>query len=367
MTFPVASTIPLPRSLPSVLGVGAYLKNALGLIQGNEAWLSRENGSLDNVAAIEAFQKTVREMIGVAAVPPVAVAHDWHPDFPSTRWAVESGLKCVPIQHHHAHIAAIMAENGIEEPVLGLALDGFGLGEGGQAWGGELLLVDRTGFRRLGHLRPLPQPGGDAAARQPWRMGAAALWAMGRSKEIPKRYEAFPRAAFLPAMMDKGLNAPLTTSAGRLFDAACGLLGVRLEAAFEGEAPMELERIAGESSRESRIDSRFWRIDSMILDPLPLLEKLADMEMQEGAALFHDALAAALLDWSQKASAETGIKNVALGGGCFLNKRLRAALVQGMMRAGLTPLLPQKLPPGDKAIALGQAVAAAWKIEKESL
>lgn len=365
----IARKIKLPRALPPVLGVGAYLKNALCLIQGDEAWLSRENGSLDSVAAIEAFQETARGLIEAAREKPAAVAHDWHPDFPCTRWAAESGLRCLGIQHHHAHGASLMAEYGLEEPVLCLALDGFGLGERNEAWGGELLYIDANGFRRLGHLKPLPQPGGDVAARQPWRMGAASLWAMGRGAEIAERYKDFQGAATLPVMIERGLNAPLTTSAGRLFDAACGLLSVIPMAAFEGEAPMELERLATESNRESGIDPILWRIesqsDSLILDMLPLLDKISGMEPIDGAVLFHDTLAAALTELVQKAAESTGVQKITMGGGCFFNKRLRAGLSDGIMAAGLEPLLPRTLSPGDTAIALGQAYAAALTIEKE--
>ncbi len=365
----IAQKIKLPRALPPVLGVGAYLKNALCLIQGDEAWISRENGSLDSVAAIENFQKTAKEFISAASSPP-ALAHDFHPDFPCTRWAMAAGLRTVPVQHHHAHGAALMAEYGLDEPVLTLALDGFGLGEKNEAWGGELLWTDGASFRRVGHLRVLPQPGGDVAARQPWRMGAAALWAMGRGGEIAQRYKDFQGASTLQLMMEKGLNAPMTSSAGRLFDAACGLLGVKPVAAFEGEAPMELERLATESARESiRIDPNLWRIDSnrdsMVLDLLPLLDRLAGMEAAEGAVLFHDTLAAALTDFVKKAAEVTGIKKIACGGGCFFNKRLRTRLQEGMMAAGLTPLMPEKLSAGDTCIAVGQAYAAALMIEKE--
>lgn len=370
MTAPlIAQKIKLPRPMAPVLGVGAYLKNALCLIQGDEAWISRENGSQDTVAAIEAFHATAAEMIEAAPEKPVAVAHDWHPDFPCSRWAAQSGLRAIGVQHHHAHSAAIMAEHGIETPVLGLALDGFGLGARHEAWGGELLRVDSNGFSRLGHLRPIPQPGGDIAARQPWRMGAAALWSLGRGEEIASRFAAFEGAGHLALMMDRGLNAPLTSSAGRLFDAACGLLSVKPVAAFEGEAPMELERLAGESRIDSGIDSANWRIDSsgeqMVLDMRPLLQRLTEMQAGRGAALFHAAFAAALTDWVKKAAQATGLTQIALGGGCFFNKILRTRLEAGMMAHGLTPLWPQKLLPGDTAIALGQAYAAALMIDNE--
>jgi hydrogenase maturation protein HypF len=409
---PVAFTLSLPRKLPPVLGTGAFLKNTLCLIQGNEAWISRNNGSLDNVAAIEGYERTAKELLAQVKEPPVAVAHDMHPDFASTHFALASGLKPIGIQHHHAHIAAIMAEHGIEEPVLGLALDGFGLGLNNESWGGELLRVDAAGFQRIGHLAPLPQPGGDIAARQPWRMGAAALWALGRGNEIAKRFSAFPNASVLASMLDRGLNSPSTTSAGRLFDAACGLLNIKPLAAFEGEAPMALEAMV----RETMVDSSGWILTqqneqelpdspplaggvrgggaplgkeflqrqvsskplpplpnpplkgegirpALVLDLRPLLARLVDCDTQKGAELFHGTLIAALADWVQKAAEQTGIRSVALGGGCFFNKFLREGLYQRMIAAKLTPLLPRELSPGDPALSLGQAWAAALMIE----
>lgn len=357
----IASIVPLPRALPPVLGVGAYLKNALCLIQGDVAWISSENGSLDNVEAITRFQDTARAMIGAATIKPVAVAHDWHPDFYCSRWAMESGLQSIGIQHHHAHVAAVMAEHGIDAPVLGLALDGFGLGEGNEAWGGELLRVDAHGFSRLGHLRTMPQPGGDIAARQPWRMGAAALFAMGRANEIATVYADHAGAAMLGDLMARQVNAPMTSSCGRLFDAACGLLKVLPVASFEGEAPMKLESMV----REVVVDPDGWRIDeAMVLDMLPTLEMLIGMEVEQGANLFHGTLAAALLEWVKRAAAQTGITQVALCGGCFFNKVLRTQVSQGMMAEGITPLLPKQMLVGDMAIALGQAYAAALQMEE---
>lgn len=428
----IVQKIPLSRALPPVLGVGAYLKNALCLIQAGEAWISRDNGSLDSVEAITRFQETAQGMIECATIKPVAVAHDWHPDFYSTRWALQQSCT-IGIQHHHAHVAAVMAEHGIEGPVLGLALDGFGLGQEQQAWGGELLRVDREGFVRIGHLKELPQPGGDSAARQPWRMGAAALWTLGRGAEIASRYADQFGAAMLADMMDRKINSPMTSSAGRLFDAACGLLGVLPVAQFEGEAPMKLESMVtdpvvdlagwkivedgdflptggggqknlslqsnglvflGEgdnlstpnspspvkskrlktqtqdfTSSPSRGEETNGECDfkmlpthggkRLILDTSTLLDALAGMEAQAGANLFHGTLAAALLDWVERAAQHTDVRQVALCGGCFFNKVLRERLVGGMIDKGITPLLPKQLSVGDPAIALGQAYAAA--------
>ncbi|NTU77758.1 MAG: hydrogenase maturation protein HypF [Alphaproteobacteria bacterium] len=259
----VATKVPLPRRLPSVLGVGAFLKNTLCLIQESEAWISHDNGSLDHIVALENYERAAADLLKMAKEKPVVLAHDLHPDFHSTRFVLNSILPTRGIQHHHAHIAAIMAEHGVETPTLGLALDGFGLGLRNESWGGELLLVDCHGFQRLGHLELLLQPGGDVAARQPWRMGAAALWALGRGNEITLRYKDFPQAAKLVSIMERGINCPTTSSAGRLFDAACGLLGVKLMTDFEGEAPTALEAMV----QQVKVDPVGWKLEEIDLMP----------------------------------------------------------------------------------------------------
>lgn len=360
---PIAFTIALPRIMPPVLGAGPFLKNTICLIQGKEALISRDNGNLDSIAAVNNFEQTAQILIGLADERPQVVAHDLHPDFPSTRYALHSGMRPFAIQHHHAHIASIMAEHGLDEPVLGLALDGFGLGPNNEAWGGELLRVDAGGYERLGHLYPLPQPGGDIAARQTWRMGAAALWALGRGDEIKERYKNYTGANMIADMLKRGVNCPMTTSAGRLFDAACGLLGVKPMAESEGEAPMALERMV----RKTSVDPKGWTIVEAdnALDMRPLLAKLTGCDMNEGANLFHGTLIAALTEWAEKAAIKTGIDKIALGGGCFYNKVLRTELCRTLSEAGMKPLLPKKLPPGDPAISLGQAWAVAMLVEKE--
>jgi len=357
----VAHKIFLPRALPPVLGVGGFLKNTICLVQDDEAWVSDFNGSLESASAVGRFQETVAALLEAARIAPEAVAHDWHPDFYGTRWAQEQDLPFLGVQHHHAHIAAIMAEHEIDAPVLGLALDGFGLGINNESWGGELLFVDTAGFTRLGHLLPMPQPGGDRAAREPWRMGAAALWAIGRGDEIAERYESFLGAERLAMMMDRGLNAPLTSSAGRLFDAACGLLDVMPLSSFEGEAPRAFESMVTAPC----VAEKGWKIEGGALDMRPLLSILADKKTSvvEGANLFHGTLAAACTDLVARQAQVLDISQVALGGGCFFNKVLRAEMDRLLKKAGLTPLWPVKMETGDGALALGQAYAAAMIIQ----
>jgi hydrogenase maturation protein HypF len=248
-----------------------------------------------------------------------------------------------------------MAEHGRESPTLGLSLDGFGLGPGNESWGGELLHVDASGYERVGHLARLAQPGADAASRQPWRMGAAALHAIGRGDEIGTRFADFAGASMVSAMIERGVNSPLTSSAGRLFDAACGLLGVKLTVAFEGEAPMQLESMV----ETPRVVEEGWRIEAGVLDLTPLLAAIADLEAPDGAELFHGTLVEALTAWVAAAADQTGVRTVALSGGCMLNRVLREGLLAGLTNRNIEPLLPIALSPGDPAISLGQAWATA--------
>ncbi|MBL6946597.1 MAG: carbamoyltransferase HypF [Rhodospirillales bacterium] len=358
----IALEFDLPRDVPPVLGVGAFLKNTVCLASGKKAYLSHDVGNLDTVEAVCQFEERVSQIGRRTGIEPVAVAHDLHPDFHSSRYAVGLGLETtIPVQHHHAHVAAIMAEHGLEGPVLGLSLDGFGLGPGNESWGGELLRVDGQGYERLGHLALLKQPGGDAAARQPWRMGAAVLHALGRSDEIADRFSEISGAGVIATMLDRGLNCPPTSSAGRLFDAACGVLGVKLVAEFEGEAPMMLERMVD----HPQIQPDGWRIEDGVLNLMPVMDSLTKMEPQAGAELFHGTLIAALTDWAERAARDTGIRDIAFCGGCFLNAVIREGLADALERKGLTPRLARAITPGDGAISLGQAWAAGLLLNGE--
>jgi len=356
------AAIKLAAEGPSILATGAFLKNAVCVTRGDGAFLSQHVGDLDNAPTCRALEETAAHLLSVLDVEPELVAHDLHPDFHSTRFAArfarERGIPVVGVQHHHAHIAAVAAEHAFSAPLLGLALDGVGLGPGGGAWGGELLSVSAGAMTRLGHLRHLALPGGDRAAREPWRMAAAALHALGRGDAIARRFDQ-PGAAMLAQMLDRGVNCPPTSSAGRWFDAAAGLLGVRAASAFEGQAPMLLEGLADRHGTVAPLAGG-WAVGADgDLDLLPLAAALAETDdAGYGAALFHATLIAALAEWVNAAARRTGITTVALGGGCFMNRILATGLRVALERLGLAALEARQAPPNDGGLALGQAAVA---------
>jgi hydrogenase maturation protein HypF len=329
----------------------------------DEAFVSQHIGDLDNAPTCAAMDDAIAHLVSMLDVAPQLVAHDLHPDFYSTRLAArlaaQWGVPLRPVQHHHAHIAAIVAEHRVQGAVLGLALDGVGLGTDGGAWGGELLLVDGARCDRLGRLRPLQLPGGDRAAREPWRMGAAALALAGRGDEIARRYADEAAAPTVADMLARGVHAPETSSTGRWFDAAAGLLGLKRRMAFEGQAAMLLE---GAAARHGAVpaDSTLYAITAANeLDLTGLALRLADeRDVGRGAALFHATLVDALVYWVEQGAREHGLKQVAGGGGCFLNAILARGLRAGLARRGLTLLEARAVPPNDGGLALGQAWVA---------
>ncbi|HUW39113.1 MAG TPA: carbamoyltransferase HypF [Rhodocyclaceae bacterium] len=357
--------IRLAHAGPSALAMGGALKNTVCVTRGDEAFVSQHIGDLDNAAACIFHRESVARLIELLGATPEIVACDLHPDFYSSRFAAEYAdskrLPLVAVQHHHAHIAAVLAEHGHQGPVLGLAADGFGLGSDGAAWGGELLRVDGRHCRRLGHISPLPLPGGDRAAREPWRMAASALFELGRAGEIERRF-AGRGGAILAQMLARGLNSPRTSSAGRWFDAAAGLLGVRETCSYEGQAAMLLEGLAEAHGPAAPADDAYAIGADGTLDLLPLLAHLAGQpDRGYGAAVFHSTLAAALGDWVRGASERTGLRKVALGGGCFSNRILAADLRARLEAAGLAVFEARQVPPNDGGLALGQAaVALQW-------
>lgn len=365
--------IALPFAGPSVLACGAWLKNTACVTRGSEAHVSQLIGDLDSAEARRKLDATVERLCDSLDVRPEIVAHDLHPDFYSTQfaqtYAAHHGLPVVAVQHHHAHIAAICSEYHISGAVLGLALDGVGLGTDNTPWGGELLRVEGAGFERIGHLAPLRLPGGDRAAREPWRMAAAVLFQLGRSDEIAQRFSSQPAAQTVAAMLQRNLNCPATTSTGRLFDAAAGLLGVNEIQAFEAQAAIQLQEQAQRHGRVAPLEGG-WRTDeNNVLDFSPLLAVLADCRKENdgvghGAALFHATLAAGLAEWVGRAAHRHDIAAVALGGGCFHNDILLHTLSGRLAAQGLRVLTAQRMQPNDSAISLGQAWVALQNISK---
>ncbi|WP_215776351.1 carbamoyltransferase HypF [Paludibacterium sp. B53371] len=357
--------IPLARVGPAVLAMGGFYKNALCLTRQDQAFLSQHIGDLDRVAVCLAQEAAVGHLLHLLQITPQAVAHDLHPDLHGSRLgqqlAQQWQVPAVAVQHHHAHIAAVLAEHGVDRPVLGLALDGVGLGSDGQAWGGELLKVDGAAFERLGHLRPIALPGGDRAAREPWRMAAAALAMLGRGDEIATRFAGQTGASQLAQWLARpGLQ---TTSMGRWFDAAAGLLGVQPVMRFEGQAAMLLEGLA-ERHGPVTAPGALYVLDDH-LDLLPLLARLADEpDAGQGAALFHTVLVDALADWVALHAERQGLHLVACGGGCMLNALLSRGLQHALKARGIRMLSAGAVPPGDGGLALGQAWVARHQLDQ---
>lgn len=355
----VPEPIRLARSVPPVLAVGGALKSTVTITRDNEAFVSQHIGDLDTAEGICVFEETIRHLTSTLEVEPVVIAHDLHPNMPSTRFAEASGRPLVAVQHHHAHAAAAIAEHGHAGSALALVLDGHGFGSDGGNWGGELLLCEGTGFRRIGHLAPLQMPGGDRAAREPWRMASAILQLLGRGNEIGPRFAAQQQAERMAALLDQPGGAT-TTSAGRLFDAAAALLGIASLQSYEGEAATKLEALV----RRTAILEAGWTFDGEVLSLRPLFAELIanNIDAADGAGLFHGTFAAACIDWVTRSARTTGVKTVVLSGGCFLNAVLADEIQRGCTTAGLTPLVPRQVPPNDGGLSLGQAWMAALQI-----
>ena len=357
-----------------VLALGAWLKNRACWVDGEAVHWSALHGDLRDVVACTALEASARELVEQHGRP-LAIAHDLHPDFHSTRLAqslaAEWDIPAVGVQHHHAHIAGVMAEFGCRGSVIGLALDGVGLGTDGTAWGGELLHVSPNGFERLGHLWPLALPGGDVAAREPWRMLAAALHSMGRGDEIIERSRAMvgePGARMIQNLLDRQLLSPMTTSAGRWFDAAAAALGLAPKQQAEAEAAIALETAATQFKQAIPTDrAQITATREGVLDVRPLVAELLnartdEQAVSEAAAWFHQALADGLANWAANAADRHGCSTVVLSGGCFFNELLKRRVQLQLALRGLRVLLPQSHSCGDAGIALGQAWVAARQL-----
>jgi hydrogenase maturation protein HypF len=397
MPQPQFHTEELPVASPlRVLGCGAWLKNSACLVERTRVTWSPVHGDLDDARSRDALLRSLATLQTFADAPIDAVAHDLHPDFFSSLAARDLAqrlkIPAIAVQHHHAHIAQVAAQHGVETPVIGLALDGVGLGDDGNAWGGEMLWTHAGEFRRLAHLRALPMPGGDVAAREPWRMAAGLLHSSARKDEIGLRLHTMARSEAmvgapiacalgtltqLPLLLEKDLNCPRTSSAGRWFDAVAALLGICFVQTREAQAAQALEQLAREWLAEHPappIDNAL-RDDGLELRVLlqRILERLpparsdmlpAQAVRGECAALFHVGLADALAHAAIQAAASLRLGTVVLGGGCFFNAVLRQRVTQALHTAGLEVLLAHAMNCGDAGLALGQAWVAANRLQQ---
>jgi hydrogenase maturation protein HypF len=371
---------PLPIELPvatprPLVAVGPHLKNTLTLAHGATGFVSQHIGDLESLETLEHFIGVLDRMRSLFRVEPEVAVRDLHPGYLSTRIAGELGLdRVLAVQHHHAHIAAVIAEHGLTGPVIGVAYDGTGYGADGQIWGGEILECDLEAFRRVGHLRYAPMPGGDAAARAPWR---AALGFLATEPSVAPAFRlAFEgvgcqERAVADRQLAARLNSPLASSMGRLFDAAAAVLGVRRYSHYEGQAAMELEALAGRRVAQEFPCCIEKRSDgSWQLDPIPLLVELGERR-QSGedpadlAADFHASVAWATAELARRACEAAGLATVALAGGVFQNARLLSS-VRGRLEAlGLRVLTARRLGPNDGAVSYGQAAVAAAQLARE--
>lgn len=364
---------PFPLKAPGrtdahILGVGPEQKNTFTLLKDEFAFVSQHIGDLENAETLDSFEETLALYERLFRITPELVAHDLHPEYLSTKFALALGLPKIGVQHHHAHIASVTAEHGVAEPVVGVAFDGTGYGTDGRIWGGEVLLGDWKGFERFAHLRYVPMPGGAAAVRRPARMAlgllsgidpaliehpGAAAW---RSRLAPGEETTLRR------MIEREVNSPLTSSMGRLFDAIASLVGIRDDAAYEGQAAIELEAAADEGA-DGAYAFGLLECDGILIEPEDvirgILEDLArGVQRSVVAARFHRAVVELIVRIAVLGAKESGARYVALGGGVFMNRLVTAGALREIERVGLIPLTHRELPFNDGAVSFGQAVVA---------
>ena len=406
---------PRPLALPlespePILAVGPELKNAVCLVRGREAFVSQHIGDLKNALAAGYFEATIDKIERLLEVRPQIIAHDLHPGYLSTCYArrrgaeIQGGVRLIGVQHHHAHVAAVMAENNLAGELLGLAMDGTGYGPDGTIWGGEVLRASAAHFERLGHLAYVPLPGGDAAIEHPVRIAWAFLvQAYGLQEALRRRVGRVAGAAerdlhLWAEMIAKGVNSPPACGLGRLFDAASVLAGVCSDNSYEGQPAVELEG-AAEGQPDNIPPYEFGIIDAVdvasagsaasrrrarsvgegaavpqgwVIDTLPLIRGLvADVEAgrnrAETSARFHATVAAMFLAAARRAREESGLGRIALGGGCFANHRLVRTLAPALEAEGFQVYVHREVPPGDGGVALGQAYVAAARLGERNV
>ena len=365
----------LPLELPPILATGAELKNTFCLTRERYAFLSHHIGDLENYETLQSFEQGIRHYERLFRIQPERIAYDLHPDYLATRYALERAcredLPAIGVQHHHAHIAAGMADNGLDgaRPVIGIALDGTGYGPDGAIWGGEFMLADYAGYQRLAHLAYVPLPGGDRAVREPWRIALAWLAQAGIEwdEDLPPVSHARRVAgagtdplAVIRHQLDRRLNAPLTSSMGRLFDAVASIAGVRQAVTYEAQAAIELEALADPA--ESGVYPL--ELSGELLDPASMLHALV-RDLRLGASLpvlsarFHNGIAEAVRLVCNQLRAQHGLQQVVLSGGVWQNMFLLEQAISRLQQDGFTVLLHHQVPTNDGGLALGQALIAS--------
>jgi hydrogenase maturation protein HypF len=355
------------RSPCPVLAVGAELKSTVAVARDDWVVASHHIGDLEHLANHAAFEQAVVHLCRLFGVEPAVVAHDLHPEYLSTKFAAGLGLPTIGVQHHHAHVAACLAEHAEDGPVLGVAFDGLGYGDDGTLWGGEFLVADRHGYRRVGHLRPVTLPGGVAAIREPWRMAVSwASAALGPAAAASVGARLDERWRPVLDLSERGAG-PTTTAVGRLFDAVAALVGVRGRVSYEAQAAIELEALARRVPREAapvyEVEVRRAG-DRWLLDPAPALAEVvrahaAGVPPELVAAGFHEGLGRATAAMAARLARREGLGAVVLTGGAFQNVRLTEVVTGSLAESGLRVLCHGDVPPNDGGISVGQAVVAA--------
>ena len=376
----------LPLDAPPLLAVGGHLKDVFALAQGRFAYQSQHLGDLENLMGIKFFEESLNHLMRTFEIEPQTVVHDMHPGYLSTgwarKWAQERGLGLVAVQHHHAHVAGCMAEHGLTGEVIGLALDGTGYGVDGRIWGGEVLITRLGSFERFAHLEYVPMPGGEAAIKEPWRMALghlrAAGFQIGSSKTLGLVGVNEKEARVLARMMERGINAPLTSSLGRLFDAVAALVLSRREVDYEAQAAIELEGIAVDEPDDEPgyamelVGGDWVRREPVQISAAPLWRELV-RDLQAGvskariAARFHAGVAAGFVRAAVLARTATGVNRVALTGGCMHNRRLARLLRAKLEAEGFEVFQHRRVSPGDGGLSYGQVVVAAAMLNESKL
>jgi hydrogenase maturation protein HypF len=356
------------RFVRPLLACGGHLKNTFCLGKGRHAFMSHHIGDLENYETLDAFVKGIEHFKRLFAIEPAVIAHDLHPDYLSTKYALAmDGLARIGVQHHHAHIASCMAEHGLNGPVIGIAFDGLGYGGDGTIWGGEFLVADLARYTRRAHLRYVPLAGGDRAIREPWRMALSYLRdALGEdpiSLALPG-WDAISgkKIAIVTSMIERGLNTVQTSSCGRLFDAVASIIGLRHRANYEGQAAIELEMAACDGIEDSYPfaiqGTGPWEIDMRPAIESLVLEARKRRLIGSMAAKFHNTLVAAIVEICRRLRESEGLNLVCLSGGTFQNSYLLTRVLLALRDRGFAAFVNQKVPPNDGGIALGQAAVA---------